>query len=39
MPDRICAIVRQVQETAGQFPWWHGVRLAIEGESKGIFQP
>jgi hypothetical protein len=36
---RICGILRQVEETVGQFPWWSGVRIAIEGESKGILQP
>jgi hypothetical protein len=39
MPARLCSITRQVQETVAQFPWWNGVMLAIEGESKGAFQP
>jgi hypothetical protein len=39
MPARLCSITRQVQETVGQFPWWNGVMLAIEGETKGEFQP
>jgi len=37
--ERLCSITRQVQDTALQFPWWNGVLLAIEGESKGAFQP
>ena len=37
-PARLCSITRQVQETVGQFPWWNGVLLAIEGETKGVFQ-
>jgi len=36
---RVCAIVRQVQETVRQFPEWKGVRIAIDGETRGILQP
>ena len=36
---RVCAIVRQVQETVRQFEEWKAVRIAIEGKTEGILQP
>ena len=36
---RVCAIIRQVQETVKQFPEWKGVSIAIEGKTTGILQP
>ena len=39
LPDRLCAIMRQLERTVDGLPWWNGVSVAIDGETKGIFQP
>lgn len=39
LPGRLCAIMRQLERTVADLPWWSGVSVAIDGETKGIFQP
>ena len=36
---RVCAIVRQVQETVRQFPQFKDVMIAVDGETEGTLQP
>lgn len=39
LPGRLCAIMRQLERTVADLPWWSGVSVAIDGQTKGIFQP
>jgi spore germination protein GerM len=36
---RVCAIVRQVQETVRQFPEFKDVMIAVDGKTEGTLQP